>query len=160
MTSIISGSAAPIICRSIILVKSFIRRLPRQRLMKCLKIPKQTLPYAHVHHPLMRYTTSEQLVINPGSVGEPFCDWSGLHDDPRAEYCILSVTSRDASFIQKGFLRSSKRDQTPKMQGFRILDLYPISFIQASFILTIMICWKKSTKNEAILKDVLNILKN
>ena len=47
LTSIISGSAAPIICRSIILVKSFIRRLPRQRLMKCLKIPKQTLLFMH-----------------------------------------------------------------------------------------------------------------
>lgn len=47
LTSIISGSAAPIICRFIILVKSFIRRLPRQRLMKCLKIPMQTLLFMH-----------------------------------------------------------------------------------------------------------------
>lgn len=29
--------------------------------------------YAHVHHQLMRYTTAEQIVLNPGSVGEPFC---------------------------------------------------------------------------------------
>ena len=62
--------------------------------------------YAHVHHPLMRYTTSEQLVINPGSVGEPFCDWPGLHDDLRAEYLHFRVrrSGDAASFIQKGFL--------------------------------------------------------
>lgn len=29
--------------------------------------------YAHVHHPLMRYSSDEQFVLNPGSVGQPFC---------------------------------------------------------------------------------------
>ena len=75
--------------------------------------------YAHVHHPLMRYTTSEQLVINPGSVGEPFCDWPGLHDDLRAEYCILEcdeqgmpqVSFRKVSYDRQQEIRARRKSR-------------------------------------------------
>lgn len=162
LTSIISGSAAPIICRSIILVKSFIRRLPRQRLMKCLKIPKQTLLFMHVHHPLMRYTTSEQLVINPGSVGEPFCDWSGLHDDLRAEYCILEcdeqgmpqVSFRKVSYDRQKEIRRAENARLP------YLDLYSDQLYSGIVHTHDHELLKKSTKNGAIWRMFLNILKN
>ncbi len=47
--------------------------------------------YAHVHHQLMRYTTAEQIVLNPGSVGEPFCDWKKFQADLRAQYALLEI---------------------------------------------------------------------
>lgn len=47
--------------------------------------------YAHVHHQLMRYTTNEQIVLNPGSVGEPFCNWQKFQADLRAQYLLLEI---------------------------------------------------------------------
>lgn len=47
--------------------------------------------YAHVHHDLLRYSTDERLVLNPGAVGEPFNHWPGLHKDLRAHYLILEI---------------------------------------------------------------------
>lgn len=47
--------------------------------------------YAHVHHATLRYTNHEQLVVNPGSVGEPFDAWPRLQRDLRAQYVILTV---------------------------------------------------------------------
>ena len=82
--------------------------------------------YAHVHHPLMRYTTSEQLVINPGSVGEPFCDWPGLHDDLRAEYCILECDEQgmpQVSFRKVSYDRQQEIKRAEKA-GLPYLDLY------------------------------------
>ena len=82
--------------------------------------------YAHVHHPLMRYTTSEQLVINPGSVGEPFCDWPGLHDDLRAEYCILECDEQgmpQVSFRKVSYDRQ-KEIRRAENAGLPYLDLY------------------------------------
>ena len=58
------------------MVKSYILRAHKQTLMPFLAgISADLAVYAHVHHQLMRYTTAEQIVLNPGSVGEPFCDW-------------------------------------------------------------------------------------
>lgn len=47
--------------------------------------------YGHVHHQLMRYSSTEQLIINPGSVGYPFSARKNLRREPRAQYAILEV---------------------------------------------------------------------
>lgn len=47
--------------------------------------------YAHVHHPIMRYSSEEQLVLNPGSVGQPFFKHQKLQHDLRAEYLIVTI---------------------------------------------------------------------
>ncbi|MCP0887329.1 metallophosphoesterase family protein [Ligilactobacillus sp. WILCCON 0076] len=46
--------------------------------------------YAHVHHPIMRYGSNEQIIINPGSVGQPFSQRSVYQADLRARYAILN----------------------------------------------------------------------
>ncbi|MGM0125955.1 hypothetical protein IGI37_003356 [Enterococcus sp. AZ194] len=59
--------------------------------------------YGHVHHQLMRYSHTEQLVINPGAVGYPFCARKNLRKEGRAHYAILSVDEEgalDVSFRQ------------------------------------------------------------
>lgn len=47
--------------------------------------------YAHVHHALLRYASDERVVLNPGSVGEPFNGWDRLQKDTRAHYLMLTV---------------------------------------------------------------------
>lgn len=47
--------------------------------------------YAHVHHQLMRYSNQDQLIINPGSIGQPFTHWPTLQKDLRAQYAILEI---------------------------------------------------------------------
>lgn len=46
--------------------------------------------YAHVHHQLLRTSSNGQLVINPGSIGQPYTDWKKFRADRRAQYAVLS----------------------------------------------------------------------
>jgi len=47
--------------------------------------------YAHTHHQVFRYSHQDQLVLNPGSVGEPFFKHPPLNQDRRAQYTILEI---------------------------------------------------------------------
>lgn len=46
--------------------------------------------YAHTHHQLLRTSSKDQLVINPGSIGQPYTAWSKFSADRRAQYAILT----------------------------------------------------------------------
>lgn len=59
----------------------------------------QVAIYAHVHHELMRYATDERLVLNPGSVGEPFNRQWDLQADTRAQYMLLEVDKQGIAGI-------------------------------------------------------------
>ncbi|UYX55117.1 metallophosphatase family protein [Bacillus thuringiensis] len=47
--------------------------------------------YAHTHHQLLRYSSNDQLIINPGTIGQPFYKWDNLNSDLRAQYAILEI---------------------------------------------------------------------
>ncbi len=47
--------------------------------------------YAHTHHQLLRYSSNDQLIINPGTIGQPFYRWDKLCSDLRAQYAILEI---------------------------------------------------------------------
>ncbi|HDR3887107.1 TPA: metallophosphoesterase family protein [Bacillus cereus] len=47
--------------------------------------------YAHTHHQLLRYSSNDQLIINPGTIGQPFYRWDKLNSDLRAQYAILEI---------------------------------------------------------------------
>ncbi|KOP84107.1 metallophosphoesterase family protein [Cytobacillus solani] len=47
--------------------------------------------YAHTHHQLLRYSSNDQLIINPGTIGQPFYRWDKLCSDLRAQYGILEI---------------------------------------------------------------------
>ncbi|MGE7881867.1 metallophosphoesterase family protein [Bacillus sp. NPDC094077] len=47
--------------------------------------------YAHTHHQLLRYSSNDQLIINPGTIGQPFYKWDKLNSDLRAQYAILEI---------------------------------------------------------------------
>lgn len=48
--------------------------------------------YGHIHHQLLRYTSADQAVINPGSIGAPFVRHAPLGKDLRAQYALLTIT--------------------------------------------------------------------
>ena len=45
--------------------------------------------YGHIHQQLIRYGSDGQLILNPGSIGQPFFLDAGLRKDLRAQYMIL-----------------------------------------------------------------------
>lgn len=47
--------------------------------------------YGHIHQQFLRYGTQGQLIINPGSIGQPFFLDSALRQDLRAQYAILEI---------------------------------------------------------------------
>ena len=46
--------------------------------------------YGHTHHQLLRTSSNDQLVINPGSIGQPYTAWQKLSADRRAQYSIIT----------------------------------------------------------------------
>ena len=47
--------------------------------------------YGHIHQQFLRYGTDGQLIINPGSIGQPFFLDATLRQDLRAQYAILEI---------------------------------------------------------------------
>lgn len=82
--------------------------------------------YAHVHHQILRYGTQDQLIINPGSIGQPFNGWKNFKHDQRAHYAILEVNEignidfdfRRIAYDAKKELRRAKEVNLP------FFDLY------------------------------------
>ncbi|WP_461218351.1 metallophosphoesterase family protein [Lapidilactobacillus salsurivasis] len=53
--------------------------------------PVDLVVYGHVHHQLLRTSRQDQLVINPGSIGQPFSEWGPLFQDHRAQFALLRL---------------------------------------------------------------------
>lgn len=47
--------------------------------------------YGHIHQQFLRYGTGGQLIINPGSIGQPFFLNPALRQDLRAQYAIIEI---------------------------------------------------------------------
>ena len=50
--------------------------------------------YGHIHQQLLRYGTGGQLIVNPGSIGQPFFLDAQLRKDLRAQYMILEFDNK------------------------------------------------------------------
>ena len=59
--------------------------------------------YGHIHQQLLRYGSDGQLILNPGSIGQPFFLDAGLRKDLRAQYMILEFDEGGLSDVD--FLR-------------------------------------------------------
>ena len=59
--------------------------------------------YGHIHQQLLRYGSDGQLILNPGSIGQPFFLDAGLRKDLRAQYMILEFD--EAGLSDVGFRR-------------------------------------------------------
>ena len=47
--------------------------------------------YGHIHQQFLRYGSDGQLILNPGSIGQPFFLDARLRKDLRAQYMILEI---------------------------------------------------------------------
>lgn len=56
--------------------------------------------YAHVHQQLMRYSNEGQLILNPGSVGEPWAVSTKLLQNHRANYLLLTIDQDGISDLE------------------------------------------------------------
>ena len=59
--------------------------------------------YGHIHQQLLRYGTGGQLIVNPGSIGQPFFLDAQLRKDLRAQYMILEFD--DKGLVDMDFRR-------------------------------------------------------
>ncbi|RYL92598.1 metallophosphoesterase family protein [Sporolactobacillus sp. Y61] len=82
--------------------------------------------YGHVHHQMLRYSSEDQLIINPGSVGQPYFKRTKLRADLRAQYAILEIDEKgipQVSFKKVSYSRDKETDRA-KRQGLPYLSLY------------------------------------
>ena len=47
--------------------------------------------YGHIHSQLLRYSDTDQLIVNPGTIGQPFSRRGKFLKDRRAQYAILEI---------------------------------------------------------------------
>ena len=55
--------------------------------------------YGHIHQQLLRYGSDGQLILNPGSIGQPFFLDANLRKDLRAQYMILEFDEAGLSDV-------------------------------------------------------------
>lgn len=82
--------------------------------------------YAHTHHQLLRYSSNDQLVINPGTIGQPFSNWGKLNADSRAQYAILEIDGKGIAEVsfKKVFYDVEKEMEIAGRNKLPYLDLY------------------------------------
>lgn len=82
--------------------------------------------YAHVHHQLLRYASDERVVLNPGSVGEPFNGQPRLQADTRAHYLLMTVDDQgieDLDYRHVAYDREAER-QAARQAHIPYLEMY------------------------------------
>ena len=82
--------------------------------------------YGHVHHQMMRFSSAEQLIINPGSIGYPFSARKKLRKSGYAQYAILEINSQGVPQVQ---FKQVPYDVSAEIklatrQGLPYLDVY------------------------------------
>lgn len=82
--------------------------------------------FAHTHRPLFRYSKREQLILNPGSVGQPYHIWEKFEKDTRAEYLLLEIDEMGVVDIEFRKVRYDKEleFQKAKQKEHPYLALY------------------------------------
>ncbi|MCM3033674.1 metallophosphoesterase [Niallia sp. MER 6] len=82
--------------------------------------------YAHTHHQLLRYSSNDQLIINPGTIGQPFFIWNKLQSDLRAQYAILEIDEAGIAEVRfkKVFYDVEKELNNAVSKNLPFIDLY------------------------------------
>lgn len=102
--------------------------------------------YAHVHHQMLRYSSEDQLIINPGSVGQPFSERKKFRTDMRAQYAIIDIDDQGVpqiTFKKVGY-DIAEELQTAKRREIPYFDLYK-ELLETDLI---------HTHDKALLKEV------
>lgn len=76
--------------------------------------------YGHVHHQMMKYSSSEQLIINPGSIGYPFSKRKNLRKSGFSQYAILEINSKG---VPQVYFKQVEYDVDKELEEATILGL-------------------------------------
>lgn len=82
--------------------------------------------YAHTHTPLWRYTSDGQMILNPGSVGQPWYLRQHLMSNRDASYLILTISNdkiNDVDFRRVPYNIDAEIEHAKNL-GHPYLDLY------------------------------------
>jgi len=81
----------------------------------------------HTHRQMLRYSADQRMIVNPGSVGQPFGDTPGhLAMDLRAGYAVLTLSDRridDVDFRKVEYDRTAEAARA-EQSGLPYLELY------------------------------------
>ncbi|MBJ8326305.1 metallophosphoesterase family protein [Streptococcus pacificus] len=82
--------------------------------------------FGHIHQQLLRYSSHHQLVINPGSIGQPYYPRKELRNDLRAQYAILTIDEQGYSDILFRKVRYNKEQEllSAATEHLPFLELY------------------------------------
>ncbi|RRG18380.1 metallophosphoesterase [Weissella viridescens] len=80
--------------------------------------------YGHIHHQVLRYSSRDQLVVNPGSVGRPYSKHKKANRDRRAQYAILTI---DDTGIADILYQKVAYDPEPMLQQAEAMGLPYVS---------------------------------
>ncbi|HCS93357.1 MAG TPA: metallophosphatase family protein [Bavariicoccus seileri] len=86
--------------------------------------------YGHIHHQVLRYSSNDQLILNPGSIGQPVNDWYRLHGDLRAQYMFLTIDEAGIADIDFKRVRydTSREIKRAEEAELSYLELYKTFF--------------------------------
>ena len=76
--------------------------------------------YGHIHQQFLRYATGGQMIINPGSIGQPFFLDACLRKDLRAQYAILKIDEQGLADVD---FRRVAYDVNKELEMARTLKL-------------------------------------
>lgn len=82
--------------------------------------------YAHTHTPVWRYTSAGQMILNPGSVGQPWYLRQHLMSNRDASYLILTINDdkiEDVDFRRVPYNIDTEIEHSKNL-GHPYLDLY------------------------------------
>lgn len=85
--------------------------------------------YGHTHQQVMRTTTQGQLIINPGSVGQPYSLWPRFFADQRAHYALLTIDEagrvdvafRKVDYDRQAEIALARQRQLPYLDQYAFL---------------------------------------
>ncbi|TGD24664.1 metallophosphoesterase [Companilactobacillus suantsaicola] len=113
--------------------------------------------YAHTHHQLLRTSSKDQLVINPGSIGQPYTAWSKFSADRRAQYAILTfdqstyrgIDFRKVDYSVEDELQYAKDNQLPFFEMYEKIFTEGKAFTHDNEVLNAVIA-KHHYKEDAL----------
>lgn len=117
--------------------------------------------YGHIHHQLMRYSSSEQLILNPGSIGYPFNHRESLRQAGCAHYAILEI-DEDGSL--EVIFKQVKYDVTKELKRSKEVSLPYLEVYQETLTKGIarthdLEFLSKINKEQGYKKDVITYLR-
>ena len=111
--------------------------------------------YGHIHQQFFRYGTGGELIINPGSIGQPFFLEKNLRKDLRAMYAILEFDQmglKDVMILDGWIMMCKKNSNLLKTSIFLIIKCIMKVWSMAFIIPTIMSYFMRLSREKVMIE--------